>query len=827
MSNGYCHIDDKENLHMGSKSQNYQAVTPKPGIPNMYIAIPESTSSKKEINQQEETPPINSTSVKVQAGQLVYLMSDGESDSDKKYEPLKERTSVNVGTVGEAKNNQRAKIATPHTQHTGQFITYQNNQASVDDNVMEDIESINQKKPEIQNKSAEKQRPRYSATDHLSSQIHDSTDANELMGQILNGKVKLSVKKLIGVSPKLHQAFFRSGWNNSTSKSHARVGVSEPVQPELKINSSQLTSKPMVPKSKTAYGMHSLYVPVTINQQELMVLINTGSEINLLSQKYAEMLKLPMENKLQVTMIVQTGEVTSFYTFCDEVPVQIGDIVTHTPFLIFKRGDQQLILERPWQFAACWGCNTSEDNRVSVDTRPEEDEEDVMKTMGIRINDEKVEGQEIEKNREVRSVGSIAGIGAYSNEEKHNSGVGESKSTLSLIGLTSTLVNQMDQSEDKDNFASGVQIFQPPLPNPDSITAHCKHYTCDINSSLIHKPIPQSAQSIYTSLNKNHNFVTKKSCQIDIFNSGWDIRPSSSEVWRVCTAYKQKADKIRPLAPGKSDGSKPEGLDNWVDVCLNKYYPEKKHITFNCEFDDHIRPRITPFPVGEQLTNKRIEKLKIGFKLTSQKKEFFISVLYKHEGALAWSFKDLYGIHPECLPPQVIQTEPHEAWQTKTYQISHALHDKLIKIIQDRLEAKTLEPCHGSYTNSYFLVAKKQKGKYHLVDTVHMYNKVTIQDTFISPNVDKYTEDFSRLVMASLCNLFSGYNNFPLAEESRDMTAIAISIGLFHHTTLVQGAMNLPAQAQHRIMKIIHKVFPEIAQAFMDNLGGKRITYQR
>ncbi|EER24892.1 Zinc knuckle domain containing protein [Coccidioides posadasii C735 delta SOWgp] len=191
MSNGYCHIDDKENLHMGSKGQNYQAVTPKPGIPNMYIVrsmeedewvILESTSPKKEINQQEETSPANSISVKVQAGRLAYLMSDGESDLDKEYEPLEERTSVNVGTVGEAKNNQRAKIATPHTQCTGQFITYWDNQASVDDNVMEDIEPINQKKPEIQNKSVEKQRPRYSATDHLSSQICDSTDANELMG---------------------------------------------------------------------------------------------------------------------------------------------------------------------------------------------------------------------------------------------------------------------------------------------------------------------------------------------------------------------------------------------------------------------------------------------------------------------------------------------------------------------------------------------------------------------------------------------------------------------------------------------------------------------
>ncbi|EFW17580.1 conserved hypothetical protein [Coccidioides posadasii str. Silveira] len=40
ISNKYCYIDDKENLHMGSKSQNYQAVTLKPGILNMFLVQP-------------------------------------------------------------------------------------------------------------------------------------------------------------------------------------------------------------------------------------------------------------------------------------------------------------------------------------------------------------------------------------------------------------------------------------------------------------------------------------------------------------------------------------------------------------------------------------------------------------------------------------------------------------------------------------------------------------------------------------------------------------------------------------------------------------------
>ncbi|KMU90159.1 hypothetical protein CIHG_07969 [Coccidioides immitis H538.4] len=207
--------------------------------------------------------------------------------------------------------------------------------------------------------------------------------------------------------------------------------------------------------------------------------------------------------------------------------------------------------------------------------------------MGIRINDEKVEDQKIKKNREVGSIGSSTSIGDYSNKKKHSSSNSESKSTLSLIKLTSVLVNQMNQSENKNNFALEVQIFCSLLPDPDT--------------------------------------------------------------------------------SGKSDRSKLKDLDNWVDVCLDKYYSEKKCVVFNCKFDDHIRSRIMSFSVGEWLTNEKIEKLKIRFELTSWEKKFFISVLYKCEEVLVWLFKDLCGVHSECLPPQVIKTKSYEAWQTKTY----------------------------------------------------------------------------------------------------------------------------------------------------------------
>ena len=91
---------------------------------------------------------------------------------------------------------------------------------------------------------------------------------------------------------------------------------------------------------------------------------------------------------------------------------------------------------------------------------------------------------------------------------------------------------------------------------------------------------------------------------------------------------------------------------------------------------------------------------------------------------------------------------------------------------------------------------KKEKGTYQFVDAAQHYNVVTICDGFIPPSCDEFVEDFAGMVLATLVDLFSGYDNFGLAEESRDITAFNTSIGSFQHMMLVQGATNSLVQAQ-------------------------------
>jgi hypothetical protein len=61
------------------------------------------------------------------------------------------------------------------------------------------------------------------------------------------------------------------------------------------------------------------------------------------------------------------------------------------------------------------------------------------------------------------------------------------------------------------------------------------------------------------------------------------------------------------------------------------------------------------------------------------------------------------------------------------------------------------------------------------------------------PNVDEFSKEFARCVVASLLDIFLGYNQALLALKSRDLTAFQTPIGLLRLTRLPQGGTNLVA----------------------------------
>ena len=294
---------------------------------------------------------------------------------------------------------------------------------------------------------------------------------------------------------------------------------------------------------------------------------------------------------------------------------------------------------------------------------------------------------------------------------------------------------------------------------------------------------------------------------------------------RVRTMYKRKKDKVRPVDVSQSDGSKPGGTEDWHEKAVE----EERRSGYNmprAKYDQYLTPKFSDIPRGSRLTPERIETLKIGEDVTPEERELLLAMLFNREKALAWTFDEIGKIRPEVAPPQEIKTVEHTPWQVPNFKIPRSLTKKLVDMLKERIKQGTLERCEGPYRNPIFLVSKKEKGDFRLINAAMHINKVTRRDGNLPPEVDEFSERFAGMMVVTLADWFSGYDQIELKEESRDLTGFMTPLGLLRMTTLPQGATNSVGQFVRIANKILEAV-SDIAGAFVDDIGieGPREDY--
>ena len=291
---------------------------------------------------------------------------------------------------------------------------------------------------------------------------------------------------------------------------------------------------------------------------------------------------------------------------------------------------------------------------------------------------------------------------------------------------------------------------------------------------------------------------------------------------QVNTLYKRKADKVKPVPLSISEGSteKPGGVENWQEVCLQKYH-ERPAPDDTSRFDEFLKPRLATFARGSVLKPERLERIIINEALTYQERELLQELLFKREGALAWEFSEIGRIRPEVMPPQRIRTIKHDAWQLPAIRLPRSLEPIAVEMLRERIKNGILEPSQGPYRNPWFLGKKKKPGTYRLINAAMGANKVTIRDANMPPDLDEFAEDFAGMAITSIIDWFSGYDQIPLDERDRDITAFMTPLGLLRHTTILQGAANSVAQFQRTSSTILRDLIPNKVRVFMDDIGVK------
>ncbi len=79
-------------------------------------------------------------------------------------------------------------------------------------------------------------------------------------------------------------------------------------------------------------------------------------------------------------------------------------------------------------------------------------------------------------------------------------------------------------------------------------------------------------------------------------------------------------------------------------------------------------------------------------------------------------------------------------------------------MLKNRVEKGVFKSNHNPYRNPWFLVKKKEKGKYRLINTAMEINRVIVKDANLPPFVDEFSKKFIGCIIISLIDFFSGYD---------------------------------------------------------------------
>ena len=110
-------------------------------------------------------------------------------------------------------------------------------------------------------------------------------------------------------------------------------------------------------------------------------------------------------------------------------------------------------------------------------------------------------------------------------------------------------------------------------------------------------------------------------------------------------------------------------------------------------------------------------------------------------------------------------------------------------LLRQKVDMGILEPSSAPYSNRWFTVPKKN-GTLRFIQDLQPVNRVTIRNAGIGPTIDEFAEAFVGRSIYSVGDLYSGYNQFQLDVESRDITTMRTPLGLVRMCTLPQGGTN-------------------------------------
>ena len=189
---------------------------------------------------------------------------------------------------------------------------------------------------------------------------------------------------------------------------------------------------------------------------------------------------------------------------------------------------------------------------------------------------------------------------------------------------------------------------------------------------------------------------------------------------------------------------------------------------------------------------------------------------------LLQSYKDVFA--NELLEVQTtdvvvhsIDTGTAEPVRAKPRRYAPKENEEILSQINELLETGKLEKSSSPWRSNLLLVPKPN-GKWRMCVDFRPLNSLTVKDSQSLPNITELLDEFQGKSVFSTLDLFSGYFQIPLGEESKAKTAFWTKYGLFQYTVMPFGLCNAPATFQRAMESILHPVLHRTTVVYIDDI---------
>ena len=234
-----------------------------------------------------------------------------------------------------------------------------------------------------------------------------------------------------------------------------------------------------------------------------------------------------------------------------------------------------------------------------------------------------------------------------------------------------------------------------------------------------------------------------------------------------------------------------------------------------------LNPNPPEFVPTGRYTQERMQdfdKVHKGEFLWPEERKLVHHIMMEQNQVFAWDDTERGRFRVDFFPPVVMLTIEHKPWVHRNIPIPAGIYDEVCKIVQKKIGAGVYEPSNASYRSRWFTVAKKDGKSLRLVHSLEPLNAVTIAHSGLPPATEELAVKFAGRACGGMFDLYVGYDERLLAEESRDMTTFQTPFGALCLVTLPMGWTNSVPIFHDDVTEILKQEIPEYTIPYIDDI---------